>query len=74
MRAKSFAKNQAVGKKKNVSKKLKRGGWLDERRIDGKNGRLGVPTGLKKGGHDRGTSPYQLPRQVPPPGQWRTIS
>ena len=38
-----------------------------ERRIDGKLGGYGAPTGLKKGGHDRCTSPYPLSRSVPPP-------
>ena len=39
-----------------------------ERLIDGKFvGKGAQPTGLKKGGHDRSTSPYHLPMAVPPP-------
>ena len=46
------------------SKNWKQG--AQELRIDGKLVVLGAATGLKKGGHDRGTSPYPFPMWVPP--------
>ena len=48
------------------SKNWKQG--AQKRRIDGKLVGKGAATGLKKGGHDRGTSPYPFPMWVAPPG------
>ena len=43
------------------------GGGGHEWCIEGKLVGQGVLTGLKNGGHDRGTSPYHFPMWVPPP-------
>ena len=43
-------------------------GGAHERGIDGKLVGQGGPTGLKKGGHVRGTPPYPLSRSVPSGG------
>ena len=46
------------------SKNWKQG--AQEQRIDGKLVGKGAAIGLKKGGHDRATSPYPFPMWVPP--------
>ena len=45
---------------------LKTGGTRVEWRIDGKLVGKGAVTGLKTGGHDRGTYPYPFPMWVHP--------